>query len=166
MELARANTQSEAKVNNETNGQQLNRSSSYRRKFGKYFPSFREVKLTAEIKMGDWAEEGAASALLADIDTKLEVRTDGTSLSGESQELCRKEDITVEIEALVRRVVPDEIRECFALSGFLSSIPPFTHVFLHQTLDNIEAMMFHFEGREEVLIETLEFMEERIITQK
>ena len=67
-----------------------------------------------------------SSAFLTDIDTRLDDRTGRTSLSGESQGRRRYAEIRVRVETLVRRVVPDEIRECFT-PGIVSSILLLTH---------------------------------------
>jgi len=53
----------------------------------------------------------------------------------------KRDEIRVEVEALVRRVVPDEI-------------------------DNVDEMMLQFRGREEELLETLRTMQERSIAQR
>lgn len=53
----------------------------------------------------------------------------------------KREEIRAEVEALVRRVVPEEI-------------------------DNVDEMMKQFQGREDELVETLRTMQERAIAQK
>jgi hypothetical protein len=53
----------------------------------------------------------------------------------------RRNELRAEVEALVRRVVPDEI-------------------------DNVDEMMEQFKGREEELVETLRNMQERSVAQK
>jgi len=53
----------------------------------------------------------------------------------------KREEVRSEVEALVRRVVPEEI-------------------------DNIDEMMNQFKGREEELVETLRTMQERAVAQK
>lgn len=64
------------------------------------------------------------------------------SVTSESLSRARKRDeIKSEVEALVRRVVPDEI-------------------------DNVDEMMLQFKGREEELLETLRTMQERSIAQR
>ena len=76
-------------------------------------------------------------------------RRGGASASAASRSLAsdtfsrnqKTDEIRGEVEALVRRVVPDEI-------------------------DNVDEMMLQFRGREEELLETLRTMHERSITQK
>jgi len=53
----------------------------------------------------------------------------------------KREEVRSEVEALVRRVVPEEI-------------------------DNVDEMMNQFKGREEELVETLRTMQERAVAQK
>jgi hypothetical protein len=64
-------------------------------------------------------------------------QTGGTTLS----QAKKREEIRDEVEALVRRVVPEEV-------------------------DNIDEMMAQFQGREEELVETLRTMQERAVAQK
>jgi len=68
--------------------------------------------------------------------------THSTSGDGESPaKIARRAEIRTEVEALVRRVVPDEI-------------------------DNVDEMMKQFRGREEELVETLRTMQERSVAQR
>ena len=64
-----------------------------------------------------------------------------TNLSDSPSKTARREEMRAEVEALVRRVVPEEI-------------------------DNIDEMMKQFKGREEELVETLRTMQERAVAQK
>lgn len=63
-----------------------------------------------------------------------------TSLSESPSKIAKRDEIREEVEALVRRVVPEEI-------------------------DNVDEMMLQFKGREEELVETLRTMQERQIAQ-
>jgi hypothetical protein len=65
----------------------------------------------------------------------------GTSTSESPSKAAKRAEIREEVEALVRRVVPEEI-------------------------DNIDEMMNQFQGREEELVETLRTMQERAVAQK
>ena len=62
-------------------------------------------------------------------------------VSESASKVARREEIRTEVEALVRRVVPDEI-------------------------DNVDEMMKQFRGREEELVETLRTMQERSVAQR
>eukprot|EP00542_Grammatophora_oceanica_P016485 CAMPEP_0194026742 /NCGR_PEP_ID=MMETSP0009_2-20130614/1028_1 /TAXON_ID=210454 /ORGANISM="Grammatophora oceanica, Strain CCMP 410" /LENGTH=1050 /DNA_ID=CAMNT_0038665585 /DNA_START=215 /DNA_END=3367 /DNA_ORIENTATION=+ len=64
-----------------------------------------------------------------------------TSLSESPSKAQKRDEIREEVEALVRRVVPEEI-------------------------DNVDEMMLQFKGREEELVETLRTMQERQVAQK
>lgn len=64
-----------------------------------------------------------------------------TSVSESPSKAQKRAEIRREVEALVRRVVPDEI-------------------------DNVDEMMLQFNGREEELVETLRTMQERSIAQR
>jgi len=64
-----------------------------------------------------------------------------TSVSETPSKAQKRAEIRKEVEALVRRVVPDEI-------------------------DNVDEMMLQFKGREEELVETLRTMQERSIAQR
>ena len=64
-----------------------------------------------------------------------------TSVSESPSRAQKRAEIRTEVEALVRRVVPDEI-------------------------DNVDEMMVQFHGREEELLETLRTMQERSIAQR
>lgn len=64
-----------------------------------------------------------------------------TSLSDDPSKAQRRAELRAEVEALVRRVVPEEI-------------------------DNVDEMMTQFKGREEELVETLRTMQERSVAQK
>jgi len=64
-----------------------------------------------------------------------------TSVSESASKARKRAEIRQEVEALVRRVVPEE-------------------------LDNIDEMMQQFKGREEELVETLRTMQERAVAQK
>jgi hypothetical protein len=64
-----------------------------------------------------------------------------TSVSESASKVQRRAEIRTEVEALVRRVVPEEI-------------------------DNVDEMMNQFKGREEELVETLRTMQERSVAQK
>ena len=78
---------------------------------------------------GDSAGSGGRSAVTS--------HTGGTTHS----QAKKREEIRDEVEALVRRVVPEEV-------------------------DNIDEMMAQFQGREEELVETLRTMQERAVAQK
>jgi hypothetical protein len=78
---------------------------------------------------GDSAGSGGRSAVTS--------HTGGTTLS----QAKKRAEIRDEVEALVRRVVPEEV-------------------------DNIDEMMAQFQGREEELVETLRTMQERAVAQK
>ena len=62
-------------------------------------------------------------------------------VSESASKVARREEIRTEVEALVKRVVPDEI-------------------------DNVDEMMKQFRGREEELVETLRTMQERSVAQR
>jgi len=64
-----------------------------------------------------------------------------TSVSESPSKAQKRHEIRQEVEALVRRVVPEE-------------------------LDNVDEMMAQFKGREEELVETLRTMQERAVAQK
>ncbi|CAB9507421.1 Cohesin domain [Seminavis robusta] len=64
-----------------------------------------------------------------------------TSVSESASKAQKRDEIRQEVEALVRRVVPEE-------------------------LDNVNEMMLQFKGREEELVETLRTMQERAVAQK
>jgi hypothetical protein len=64
-----------------------------------------------------------------------------TSVSESASKAQKRDEIRQEVEALVRRVVPEE-------------------------LDNVDEMMQQFKGREEELVETLRTMQERAVAQK
>ena len=64
-----------------------------------------------------------------------------TSVSESASKARKRDEIRQEVEALVRRVVPEE-------------------------LDNVDEMMMQFKGREEELVETLRTMQERAVAQK
>ena len=64
----------------------------------------------------------------------------GTSIDSPGK-MQKREEVRSEVEALVRRVVPEEI-------------------------DNVEEMLNQFKGREEELVETLRTMQERAVAQK
>jgi len=64
-----------------------------------------------------------------------------TTISESQSRVHRLDEIRSEVEALVRRVVPEEI-------------------------DNVDEMMNQFKGREEELVETLRTMQERSVAQK
>jgi len=77
-----------------------------------------------------------------DSDTGTATGTIGsTSVSDDPSKARRRAEYRSEVEALVRRVVPEE-------------------------LDNVDEMMTQFRGREEELVETLRNMQERSIAQK
>ena len=63
------------------------------------------------------------------------------TFSDSPSKVQKREEIRSEVEALVRRVVPEEI-------------------------DNVDEMMNQFKGREEELVETLRTMQERAVAQK
>jgi len=65
----------------------------------------------------------------------------GTFSDSSPGKVQKREEIRSEVEALVRRVVPEEI-------------------------DNVDEMMNQFKGREEELVETLRTMQERAVAQK
>ena len=65
----------------------------------------------------------------------------GTFSDNSPSKVQKREEIRSEVEALVRRVVPEEI-------------------------DNVDEMMNQFKGREEELVETLRTMQERAVAQK
>lgn len=65
----------------------------------------------------------------------------GSGVSASPSTQRKRDEIRSEVDALVRRVVPDEI-------------------------DNVDEMMLQFRGREEELIETLRTMQERSIAQR
>jgi len=64
-----------------------------------------------------------------------------TSVSESASKIQKRDEIREEVEALVRRVVPEEI-------------------------GNVDEMMMQFKGREEELVETLRTMQERQVAQK
>lgn len=64
-----------------------------------------------------------------------------TSVSESPSKVQKRDEIREEVEALVRRVVPEEI-------------------------GNVDEMMMQFKGREEELVETLRTMQERQVAQK
>ena len=64
-----------------------------------------------------------------------------TSVSESPSKIKKRDEIREEVEALVRRVVPEEI-------------------------GNVDEMMMQFKGREEELVETLRTMQERQVAQK
>lgn len=64
-----------------------------------------------------------------------------SSVSDSPSRAMKRQEVRAEVEALVRRVVPEEI-------------------------DNVDEMMNQFKGREEELIETLRTMQERAVAQK
>jgi len=88
----------------------------------------------------------SASSATSESDRSTGVGTTGTpsyetSVSDSVSKAQRRDEIRSEVEALVRRVVPEEI-------------------------DNVEEMMNQFKGREEELVETLRTMQERSIANK
>ena len=81
------------------------------------------------------------SSARSDNETTSSGRSPGTSISETPSKVARRDEIREEVEALVRRVVPEEI-------------------------DNVDEMMLQFVGREEELVETLRTMQERQVAQK
>lgn len=65
----------------------------------------------------------------------------GSGVSESPSRAAKRAEVRQEVEALVRRVVPEEI-------------------------DNVDEMMNQFKGREEELVETLRTMQERAVAQK
>lgn len=93
-------------------------------------------------------KSGGSSASSAASNVSGSASTTGTgtlgspsSVSDTQSKAQRRQELREEVEALVRRVVPEEI-------------------------DNIDEMMEQFKGREEELVETLRTMQERSIAQK
>lgn len=98
---------------------------------------------------------GQAADLAADLAAKARVNTTegdtedyttegassavDTSVTETPAEIQRKQEVRAEVEALVRLVVPEEV-------------------------DNIDAMLAQFKGREEELLQTLRTMQERSVT--
>ena len=108
------------------------------------------------VDAGDWEGVVAAAAKFeASAGTGSQSRTTSNSMestgTGQStlsnsagdtpSKVQKREEVRAEVEALVRRVVPDEI-------------------------DNVDEMMNQFKGREEELVETLRTMQERAVAQK
>ena len=69
------------------------------------------------------------------------VQSESLTTSDDPSKVKKRAEIREEVEALVRRVVPEEI-------------------------DNVDEMMNQFKGREEELVETLRTMQERAVAQK
>lgn len=69
------------------------------------------------------------------------VQSESLTASDDPSKVKKRQEIREEVEALVRRVVPEEI-------------------------DNVDEMMNQFKGREEELVETLRTMQERAVAQK
>lgn len=89
----------------------------------------------------DGTVEGDADSLSLPATTTPGSSASSSSASYASQQDKHQSAYRVEVESLVRRVVPDEI-------------------------DNIDAIMEQFSGREEELIETLRVMQEKSIAQR
>ena len=69
------------------------------------------------------------------------VQSESLTASDDPSKVKKRAELREEVEALVRRVVPEEI-------------------------DNVDEMMNQFKGREEELVETLRTMQERAVAQK
>ena len=69
------------------------------------------------------------------------VQSESLTASDDPSKVKKRAEVREEVEALVRRVVPEEI-------------------------DNVDEMMNQFKGREEELVETLRTMQERAVAQK
>lgn len=87
------------------------------------------------------AGSGTIESGTVDTPSDSETASHSMSRSDDPSRARQRKEIRSEVEALVRRVVPEEI-------------------------DNVDEMMNQFKGREEELVETLRTMQERAIAQK
>jgi len=101
--------------------------------------SARITELDRLVEAGDW--EGVVLAAAKYEGASDAGSTQNQSSLGDRDAEMRVSEIRAEVEALVRRVIPDEI-------------------------DNIDEMMLQFEGREQELVETLRTMQERSVAQR
>lgn len=110
-----------------------------------------EYQTTGGASSGDKSSIDASAGINSSVDSTSDASATGTgtagspsvstSLSDTPSKAARRHEIRAEVEALVRRVVPEEI-------------------------DNVDEMMNQFKGREDELVETLRTMQERAVAQK
>lgn len=129
---------------------------------GRSLDALRAAELDNLVDAGDWegvvlaaakfeAAESSAGSRSSIDNESIDTGTPGTgsaatpsvetSVSESASKVQRRAELRAEVEALVRRVVPEEI-------------------------DNVDEMMNQFKGREEELVETLRTMQERSVAQK